>query len=91
MMSRADEKAIEHRHDEHVANALGIGTDTLAKYPFSVAKTPVTTMWRETGMIYGWRILWAKEAPPGIDVNGTAGSLWSDIPAGLEEPDPDNS
>jgi hypothetical protein len=42
-------------------------------------------------MIYGWRILWAKEAPPGIDVNGTAGSLWSDIPAGLEEPDLDNS
>lgn len=89
-MKRAYEKAIEHRHDEHVARALGIGTDTLKNYPFSVARTPVTTMWRETGMVYGWRILWAKEAPPGTDVNGTAGSLWTDIPAASDEPDSHN-
>lgn len=85
MMRQAYENAKQHLHDEHIARALGISTHTLARYPFSLARTPVTTMWRDTGMIYGWRILWANEAPPGIDVNGTAGSLWSDIPAGLEE------
>lgn len=91
MMTQAHEKAMEHRHNEHVADALGIGIDTLKDYPFDVARTPVTTMWRETGMIYGWRILWTKQAPPGIDVHGTPGAMWSDIPAPLGEPDSDIS
>ncbi len=90
-MSRAHDELIEHCHDEHIASALGIGIATLKDYPFSVGKTPVTTAWHDAGMIYGWRILWDGEAPPGVDVNGTAGSLWSDIPAALDELDEDNS
>ena len=95
---QAERRAIdaEAAADEAEELAEETSEDETAEMPVpepmvTVAKTPVTTMWRETGMIYGWRILWAKEAPPGIDVNGTAGSLWSDIPAGLEEPDLDNS
>ncbi|MCU6453358.1 hypothetical protein LPN01_04630 [Sphingomonas sp. A2-49] len=90
MMSGPDEEAMEHHRDEHIASALGVSVMTLADYPFSVKKTPVTTAWREDGVIYGWRIIWDKEAPPGVDVNGTSGSLWSDIPATLEEPDEDD-
>ena len=91
MMSGSDEDAMERHRDEHIASALGVSVITLANYPFSVTKTPVTTAWREDGVIYGWSILWDKEAPPGVDVNNTADSLWSDIPAALEEPDEDDA
>ncbi len=90
-MSGPDDEATERHRDEHIASALGISAITLADYPFVVTKTPVTTAWREDGVIYGWRIVWDQEAPPGVDVDGTAESLWSDIPAALEKPDDDNS
>ncbi|KQM37851.1 hypothetical protein ASE59_13485 [Sphingomonas sp. Leaf10] len=91
MMSGPDDETTERHRDEHIASALGISAITLASYPFSVTKTPVTTAWREDGVIYGWRIVWGTEAPPGVDVSGTAGSLWSDIPAALENPDEDDA
>jgi hypothetical protein len=90
-MSHPHKGAMKHHRNEHIASALGIDVGTLRKHPFSVTKTPVTTAWREDGVIYGWRIVWEEKAPPGIDVDGTAGSLWSDIPAALEELDEDNS
>lgn len=89
-MSDPDEEAMKRHRDAHIASALGISEITLADYPFTVRKTPVTTAWREDGVIYGWRIFWDKEAPLGVDVNDMAGSLWSDIPAALEEPDEDD-
>ena len=63
-MSGPDDEATERHRDEHIASALGINPITLADYPFIVTKTPVTTAWREDGVIYGWRIVWDKEAHP---------------------------
>ena len=45
----------------------------------------------DDGVVYGWRVLWNEEAPPGVDANGTSGLLWSDIPAAPDEPDEDDS
>jgi len=42
------------------------------------------------GVVYGWRVLWNEEAPPGVDANGTSGLLWSDIPVAPDEPDEDD-
>lgn len=85
-MSRAYEEAMERRRDEYVAGALGISPDVLDDYPFQLDENA-----SDDGVVYGWRVLWDEEAPPGVDVNGTSGSLWSDIPAAPDEPDEDDS
>ena len=85
-MSRAYEDAMEQRRDEYVASALGVSVETLEDHPFELDENA-----SDDGVVYGWRVLWDDEAPPGVDVNGAAGSLWSDIPAALEELDEDNS
>ncbi|MBW6525164.1 hypothetical protein KZ810_16845 [Sphingomonas sp. RHCKR47] len=84
-MSRAYEEAMERRRDAYVAQALGISVDTLDDYPFDLDENA-----SDDGVVYGWRILWNGEAPPGVDANGTSGLLWSDIPAALDEPDEDD-
>ena len=83
-MSRAYEDAMQRRSDEYVAGALGISVETLDDYPFQLDENA-----SDDGVVYGWRVLWDEEAPPGLDVNGAAGSLWSDIPAAPDEPDED--
>jgi hypothetical protein len=85
-MSRAYEDAIERRSDEYVARALGISVETLDDYPFQLDENA-----SDDGVVYGWRVLWDEEAPPGLHVNGAVGSLWSDIPAAPDEPDEDDS
>ena len=85
-MSRAYEDAIERRRDEYVASTLGVSVETLEDHPFELDENA-----SDDGVVYGWRVLWDDEAPPGVDVNGAAGSLWSDIPAAPDEPDEDDS
>ncbi|MEZ0498330.1 hypothetical protein ACAX61_18805 [Sphingomonas sp. IW22] len=84
-MSRAYEEAMERRQDEYVASALGISIETLDDYPFQLDENA-----SDDGVVYGWRVMWDEEAPPGVDVNGADGSLWSDIPAAPDEPDEDD-
>ena len=85
-MSRAYEDAMERRRDEYVASALGVSIETLEDYPFELDENA-----SDDGVVYGWRVLWDDEAPSGVDVNGAAGSLWSDIPAEPDGPDEDDS
>lgn len=85
-MSRAYEDAMERRRDEYFASALSVSVETLADYPFELDENA-----SDDGVVYGWRVLWDDEAPPGVDVNGAAGSLWSNIPAAPDEPDEDDS
>ena len=85
-MSRAYEDAMEQRRDEYVASALGVSVETLEDHPFELDENA-----SDAGVVYGWRVLWDDEAPPGVDVNGAAGSLWSDIPAEPDGPDEDDS
>jgi hypothetical protein len=85
-MSRAYEDAMERHSDEYVARSLGIDTETLNEYSFQLDENT-----SDDGVVYGWRVLWDEESPPGVDVNGVAGSLWSDIPAAPDEPDEDDS
>ena len=84
-MSRAYEEAMERRRDAYVAQALGISVATLDDYPFDLDENA-----SDDGVVYGWRVLWNKEAPPGVDANGTSGLLWSDIPAAPDESDEDD-
>ena len=85
-MSRAYEDAMERRRDEYVASTLGISIEMLEDYPFELDENA-----SDDGVVYGWRVLWDDEAPHGVDVNGAAGSLWSDIPAAPDEHDEDDS
>ena len=85
-MSRAYEDAMKHRREEYVASALDVSVETLEDYPFQLDENA-----SDDGVVYSWRILWDEEAPPGVDVNGAPGSLWSDIPAAPDEPDEDDS
>ncbi|MCU6455977.1 hypothetical protein LPN01_18015 [Sphingomonas sp. A2-49] len=85
-MSRAYEDAMERRSDEYVARALGVSVEALDDYPFQLDENA-----SDDGVVYGWRVLWDEEAPPGVDVNGATGSQWSDIPAAPDEPDEDDS
>ena len=85
-MSRAYEDAMERCTDEYVASSLNISVETLDSYPFQLDESA-----SDDGMVYGWRALWDDEAPPGVDVNGAVGSLWSDIPAAPDELDEDDS
>lgn len=85
-MSRAYEDAMERRRDGCVASALGVSVGTLEDYPFQLDENA-----SDDGVVYGWRVLWDEEAPPGINVNGAVGSLWSDIPAAPDGPDEDDS
>ncbi|WP_130328048.1 hypothetical protein [Sphingomonas sp. BK036] len=58
----------------------------LEDYPFELDGNA-----NDNRAVYGWRVLWDDEAPPGIDANGAAGSLWSDTAAKPDGPDEDNS
>ena len=85
-MSRTYEDAMERRGDMYVARSLGISVETLDDYPFQLDENA-----SEDGVVYGWRVFWDEEAPPGVDLNGAAGSLWSNIPAAPDQPDEEDS
>lgn len=85
-MRRAYEDVMENRRDEYVASALGVSVETLEDYPFELEENA-----SDDSVVYGWRVVWDDEAPTGVDVNGAAGLLWSDIPAEPDGPDEDDS
>ncbi|KQN83017.1 hypothetical protein ASE90_09720 [Sphingomonas sp. Leaf67] len=84
-MSRAYEESMEQHRNAYIAQALGIDVDTLDDYPFELDDNA-----SNDGLVYSWRVLWDDEAPPGVDVSGDVGSLWSDIPVAPDGPNEDD-
>lgn len=70
----SSDEMIQRRLDRYVATSLGISTELLDQHPYELDEESGTP---STG--FQWRIVWEDAPPPGVSVNGSPGSLWSDI------------